>query len=472
MPMPTVTDVRRQASTAVRRREVAQAVRLRLYGVVFLVVIGLLLSLTVAVYRGAFTRSVGITLEADTLGNQMQRRADVKMRGLIVGEVREVRADGKKATLDIALRPEHRRHIPSDVHARLLPKTLFGEKYVQLVVPGEDAAPPEQAERTAPSSESEGAGTPGQTGRAEPAQRPAPRPIADGDVITQDRTRVGMELQQLMNDLLPLLRTVQPGELNATLSAFSTALEGRGDKIGANLTRLEGYLRKLNPHMPAIQRNISRFADTAEIYAEAAPDLLRVLRNTVTTSRTLVEQEHTLSSFLTGTATAADTTERFLDDNGDRLITLGRVSRPTLALLDRYSPQYPCLLEGLVDQSRRSEEAFRGGKMHITLEFVRPRPGYRPGEEPRYEDRSGPNCRGLPDPPVPSPGGELADGAEERSPSRTPAGGPGAVSGTEKEQRMVGPLVAPVMGVPADEVPSVATLLFGPMARGTEVSVA
>lgn len=42
-----------------------------------------------------------------------------------------------------------------------------------------------------------------------------------------------------MNDLLPLLRTVQPGKLNATLSAFATALEGRGDRIGDNLTRVE-----------------------------------------------------------------------------------------------------------------------------------------------------------------------------------------------------------------------------------------
>jgi hypothetical protein len=46
------------------------------------------------------------------------------------------------------------------------------------------------------------------------------------------------------------------------------------------------------------------------------------------------------------------------------------------------------------------------------------------------------------------------------------------VSATPTEQRAVGSLVAPVMGVPADQVPAVATLLFGPLARGTAVSVA
>ncbi|MFF7310847.1 MCE family protein [Streptomyces sp. NPDC008137] len=412
-----------------------RVLRLRLYGVVFIAVLALLLSLSVAVYRQAFTPVVRITLEADSLGNQLDPRADVKLRGLLVGEVRGVRADGTKATLDIALKPEHVVHIPSDVHARLLPKTLFGEKYVDLVAPRGSAA----------------------------------RPIRAGDVITQDRTRVGIEVQQLMNDLLPLLRTVQPGKLNATLSAFATALDGRGDRIGDNLTRMEAYLRRLNPHLPSLKEDIARFADVAEVYGDAAPDLMEILRNTVTTSRTIVEEEGRLAAALKSTATVAGTAEDFLDANGDRLITLGQVSRPTLELFARYSPQYPCLLAGLVRQEKASEEAFKGGKMHITLEVVRPQGAYEPGEEPRYGERSGPNCRDLPHPPVPAPGAHLNDGSREASPS---SGGPLGASATRAEQRAVGSLVAPVLGVPADEVPPVATLLFGPMARGTAVSVA
>lgn len=409
--------------------------RLRLYGIVFIAVIALLLSLSVAVYQQVFVSVVRITLEADTLGNQLDPRADVKLRGLLVGEVREVRADGEKATLDIALKPEHVSRIPADVHARLLPKTLFGEKYVDLVAPRGSAG----------------------------------RHIRAGDVITQDRTEAGIELQHLMNDLLPLLRTVRPAELNATLSAFATALDGRGDRIGANLTRFEHYLSRLNPHMPSIKEDISRFADVAAVYGDAAPDLLRILRNTVTTSRTVVEQRDQLASALTATADAADTAEGFLDENEGRLITLGRVSRPTLNLFARYAPVYPCLLDGLVKQTAVSEEAFKGGEMRITLEFVRPRPAYRPGEEPRYADRSGPDCRGLPSPRVPAPATKLNDGTSAIGSGR---GSGGAVSATAAEQRAVGSLVAPVMGVPADEVPAVATLLFGPMARGTAVSVA
>jgi hypothetical protein len=39
------------------------------------------------------------------------------------------------------------------------------------------------------------------------------------------------------------------------------------------------------------------------------------------------------------------------------------------------------------------------------------------------------------------------------------------VAGTADEQRMVNKSVAPLLGVPADQVPSLATLLLGPMAR-------
>ncbi|WP_189190607.1 MCE family protein [Streptomyces albiflavescens] len=416
-----------------------RVLRLRLYGVVFLAVLALLLSLSVAVYQQVFTPAVRIKLEADSLGNQLDPRADVKLRGLLVGEVRTVHADGTKATLDIALKPEYVASIPSDVHARLLPKTLFGEKYVDLVAPA----------------------------RATPSAHSSVRPIRAGDVITQDRTRVGIEVQQLMNDLLPLLRTVQPGKLNATLSAFATALEGRGDRIGDNLTRVEDYLHRLNPHLPSLTEDFARLADVAEVYGDAAPDLMAILRNTVTTSRTLVEQRDRLASALTTTATAAGTADDFLDANGDRLITLGRVSRPTLDLFARYSPEYPCLLAGLVREEQASEQAFRGGAMHITLEVVRQQGAYEPGEEPRYADRSGPNCHGLPHPQVPAPGVHLNDGSKNGS-----SAGPVSVSATRAEQRAVGSLVAPVMGVPDDQVPPVATLLFGPMARGTAVSVA
>ncbi len=44
-------------------------------------------------------------------------------------------------------------------------------------------------------------------------------------------------------------------------------------------------------------------------------------------------------------------------------------------------------------------------------------------------------------------------------------------AGTTTERALVNAFAAPAMGVPTDEVPDLATLLFGPLARGAEVSL-
>ena len=44
-------------------------------------------------------------------------------------------------------------------------------------------------------------------------------------------------------------------------------------------------------------------------------------------------------------------------------------------------------------------------------------------------------------------------------------------AGTTAERSLVNAVAAPVLGVPTSDVPDVATLLFGPLARGAEVSL-
>jgi virulence factor Mce-like protein len=417
---------------------VAKGLLLRTYGVVFLVVLALLVALSIAVYNKAFVDVVTVTLEANRVGNQLSPPADVKVRGVIVGEVREVRSDGTKAAIELALDPDSVNLIPANVSARLLPKTLFGEKYVALQVPAEPSA-----------------------------QR-----IGEGDVIPQDRSTTAIEIETVLDNLLPLLRTIKPAELNATLNAFATALEGRGERIGENLELVDGYFRELNTHLPALTEDITGLADVSAVYADAAPDLARMLRNFSVSSQTVAEKAETYAAFLAGTTGFAATTREFLDANEDRIIRVNAVGRPTMELLARYSPEYPCLLAGLAQSDEFIGDAFAGSELHITLEVVRSRPGYHPGEEPRWGEHRGPQCYGLPNPTQPWPGTPFSDGTDRTSGAR--GGSPldaidSGRSGTAEEQRVVDALVAPALGVAAAEVPDVATLLFAPMARGTAV---
>ena len=421
------------------RAGTGQRMALRGYGVAFLLVLALLVGLSVAVYDKAFVDVVHVTLRADRVGNQLAPPADVKLRGMIVGEVRSVSSDGNAATVALALQPRTVGLIPENVSARLLPKTLFGEKFVDLVLP----------------------------------RRPSRARLAEGDVIPQDRSSTAIELEHVLDDVLPLLRTVNPGQLDATLNALSTALEGRGRRLGENLALVDRYVTDLDPHLPALEGDLAKLADVAQIYADAAPDLVRTLRNLSVTTSTVKDRSTAYAGFLAGTAGFATTTRTLLEDNDDRIIQLASVSRPTLGLLAKYSPEYPCVLQGLTQSNDVIGKTFANGELHITLEVTAPRSSYRPGEEPSWGESRGPACYGLPKPARPWPGNTFRDGTRGTGSADAVPGflldPQSGRAGSAEERAMVDALVAPQMGVPAHRVPDLATLLFGPMARGTAV---
>ena len=145
-------------------------------------------------------------------------------------------------------------------------------------------------------------------------------------------------MEKVLNDLYPLLRTVQPAELNYTLNALANALEGRGDKLGEGLETLDGYLKKLNPQLPALIADIKLLAQVTDLYADVTPALAATLRNTVKTGNTLRTREQKLQAFLNDLTAFSNTTTTFLNENGDNIIRLGELGEPILALLERYSP--------------------------------------------------------------------------------------------------------------------------------------
>lgn len=433
--------------------------RQRVLGTVFLVAIALLVGLTVALYRKAFTPTDDVLLKADRIGNQLTTGADVKLRGLIVGRVSKVRTGGDGATLTLALEPDKTRAIPRDVRAQLLPKTLFGEKFVALVPPD---------------------GRSGTTLRA-------------GDVIGQDRSTSALETEKVLNDLMPLLRTLKPQQLSLTLNALSSTLRGRGDAIGANAVRTAAYLRRLNPELPGIQANIRGLAVLSESFDRAAPDFLAVLDNFSALSRNLVSEQRQLQTFLETTAGSTDVFDSVLRDNERRLVRLAADSRGGLAVYARYAPEFPCLAAGLVDAESEVSATFGGRQpgLHITLEQTQDLNGYRKGDEPRNGDDAGPTCRGLPPNPheIPFPvyrngkdgyrDGQPVDPKTGRFGSDRTASSGAAASGPtvdparylSGDDRMTRAIAGAVLQQPAGAVPDIATMLFGPMLRGTTVSL-
>jgi virulence factor Mce-like protein len=345
----------------------SKVIRRRLQGVAFLVVLALLLGLAVAAYQKAFTTVAHVTLETDTAGNQLQEASDVKVRGVIVGDVREVNASADGATIELAINPDYLDQIPADVSARLLPKTLFGERFVNLEVP----------------------------------DSPGDDRLADGDVIGQDRSENAIELQKVIDDTLPLLQAVQPQDLSYTLGAIADALRGRGNSLGENLATTGEYFGQVNTVLPQLQDDISKLADFADTYDAAADDLLAVLDNLSVTNTTVVDQAEQLRRTFTVVDASSNVTAGFLETNEQNLISLAQTSRPVLGVFAKYSPEYPCLLNGLTRFNPMISEAFGADgdpalNLNITVSLP-PRNPYVPGDQPAYIDKSGPDCRGLTD---------------------------------------------------------------------------
>lgn len=180
-----------------------------------------------------------------------------------------------------------------------------------------------------------------------------------------------IEVETLLNDLYPLLDAVDPASLSYTLSAVSTALEGRGTQLGETLVTLNSYLKKTNPDVPQLITDLTKLGDVSDTYADAMPDLGRLLKNTVVTGNTIVAKKSQLTAFFDeGTALSNSLTD-FTKDTGEDLVTLAKDSRPVLEVVGDYSTTFPCFLGSMSRLIPRLDSAFRGGTLHINVQVIK-----------------------------------------------------------------------------------------------------
>ena len=418
----------------------------KVLGVVFLCLLLGGVYLTYAIFSKKFTAYDEVKLETSTIGLQLPSRADVKIRGVIVGEVLDFDATSDGAEVTLGIYPSQIGTIPANVTGSIVPKTLFGEKYVALVIPDD---------------------------------------TADGHIeagATIEKTEVSIEVEKVLSDLYPLLRTVQPAEINQTLNALSTALEGRGDELGENIEVVDNYLKRINPQIPQLIDDLRLTAKVSDNYAEIMPQIADIIDNTVTTTGTLEGREKKLHALFQDVASFSDTATDFLDKNGDNLIRLGEVSQQQLAVFAKYAPEYSCLTRGIVNAGKLQAEAFRGFTLHIVLETLpnQPRP-YTAADQPHFGEDRGPACLHLPNPPWNDANPvrhqpNFDDGVDEPTGKGTSRVAPNqyfraGLAGSPEEADLLRSVLSPLLGVSEDDVPDLGLLLMAPMARGAEVSL-
>ncbi|MEV6135130.1 MCE family protein [Nocardia sp. NPDC051990] len=438
-----------------------EKLRVRLLGIAFFVVCALFLATTVAIYNKAFVETVRVQLITDSVGNALTRNADVKVRGVNVGEVRSSRSEGGKVTLDLAIDPGKAQQIPVNATARLLPKTLFGERYVDLVIPDE----------------------------------PSKQHLTEGVTLHQDTSGNAIEISKLLDDVLPLLQAIPPQDLASTLGALSQALSGQGVALGASVEKLDHIFREVNGVMPDLKQDLVSFADVAATYSDALPQLVDAFNNLRTTNATIVGRRPQIDTLLATLNPTAASTADFLIANRDNIIDVAADSRPALEQLATYSPSYACALANFAKMKPRIDQIMGLGTSRpgsrVSIELTNTRGKYLPNQdEPRWLDTRGPWC--VPEYPVFTDPGQYTGGPNNDGSYAVPSRNPGdqdsgklpvpqfgmypaanvpTTAGSPAEQQTLGAIYGAANGVSPDQVPNWVTRIGAPAFRGSEVSV-
>ncbi|WP_405137765.1 MlaD family protein [Nocardia sp. NBC_01388] len=410
--------------------------RLLLTGIGFALVLTVAAGTMIANSRGTFRSTVPVTAEMANVGDGLPPKSDVKFQGVRVGLVTAVTpaAGAEMNDVRIELDPHFAQSIPRTVTARVVPSNVFAVPSVQLVYNG-----------------------------AGPA-------VTAGSHITQDRSLATVRLQTSLDQLHRILAAVGREDADTAVGMLTTlarATEGRGSAVenaGAQLREIVTQLRQVVSVQEAPSTLDSLSAAIHEIRT-ATPDLLDALNHSIVPMQTLAQERAKLTALLSGGLRTFGTVGDALDHNTDRLIDITTNISPALGAFGDGAAHFPQISASVTRLNTLFNELWNPGTQLITPKVIvqlTPNRQYTTADCPRYGALAGPNC-GNPD--TPAPIGSLPSSLDPRNfdppSSLAPAIGP---VGSPQEQQQIADILGGKPNAAAD-------ILFGPLARGTSVTV-
>ena len=342
--------------------------RYSLYGVAFIIGLAVVVVLAILQYNRAFSSKSTVHLESSRAGLLLDDGAAVKLRGVTIGRVADLQATASGAAMTLEIDPDQLHLVPADASAQIVPPTLFGGKYVEI---------------TAPAGGSSGGH------------------LASGATIRA--SHVTVEINTTFQHLMALLQATKPEQVSAALSALANALDGRGEQAGRLLTKIDVYLREINPELGTLRRDLRIARPVLGAYADLAPSLLDTARNVTRTSDSIENNRASLDAFLLSLTSVANHTTKFVNRNKHNLTTALDVLQPGVRVLAEYAPEFPCFFRGLAKAIPLAEAAI-GGKnpgLGVLAQFLPPQTPYKyPRDLPKIGADTGPRCYGLPDIPM------------------------------------------------------------------------
>jgi len=240
----------------------------------------------------------------------METNADVMMRGVQVGRVSQIGGGGDRASLRLEIDPDQIRYIPANVEAQISATTAFGTKFVELVYP----------------------------------PHPSPKRLTAGAVLHS--TNVSTEINTVFENVVELLKMIDPLKLNAVLTAVADGVRGQGQRMGQATTDLNQVLLALNARAQTMRENWRSLTTVADTYDAAADDIVSILDAVSTTSTTITDQASALDGLLLNVIGLSTAGTNLLATSKDDLVEAVNTLEPTTNLLLQHNPVYTCFLKG------------------------------------------------------------------------------------------------------------------------------
>lgn len=373
---------------------------------------------------GFLTPTTTVTSFVPASAGPVNAKSPVQYRGVVVGKLTEIDADAEGAQLTLNIDEEQLRHIPAGVQTRLLPRTLFGDQYVEL------AEPRQGTTRAAGSGK-----------------------LASGAVIPTDTSQGTVQMYETYTRLHSLLATFRPAEFQVALTTIADVLRGRGDEIGRTIDTVHRLSGRFRPEELDVQ--LSEVADISERLAASAPDAFAALDDAVAMSRLVVEEKQGITALLSSGTELVGSSQQLMNTHAQRAIEVIHMFEPVSDALATHPGQTTATLESLEEFARKANRTFQDDRFQIRapVTFDDPYP-YTPQDCPRYPGLDGPHC---------------AQAAASQEPQFGGTAGP--VGSEQERQALVEMAPSALRPQVVEPDPNMLGILFGPIARGTQVVV-
>lgn len=277
---------------------------------VLVTVVIALITLSLARFNGTLQRSVPVILAADRAGLVMNPGAKVKMRGVQVGTVGDIVGASQPVRLHLDIDPSQIRYIPANIQAEIKATTAFGTKYVDLIYP----------------------------------DKPTPARLKRGEILYS--RNVTTEVNTVFQSLVDVLKSVDPAKINAVIGALAEGVRGRGQRMGAAITAADEVLAAYNVRMDTVARDWRSFNAFSKAYDAAAGNIAATLDAASATSATISNHAKDLNDLLFNVVGLSRSGIALVGPNLANIVNGINGLQPTTDLLQKYNPEYTCMLVG------------------------------------------------------------------------------------------------------------------------------